>query len=50
MNTYKIKSNLISELINGDFIKINDGGQTEIWHNNSVVAVLSKDVSVIRID
>lgn len=27
MNTYKIKSDVISELINGDFIKINNEGQ-----------------------
>ena len=30
--------------------KINDGGQTEIWHNNSVVAILSKDVYVLKIN
>lgn len=50
MNTYKIKSDVISELINGDFIKINNEGQTEIWHNSSIVAVLSKDVSVFKIN
>lgn len=49
MNKYKIESNLISEIISGDFIKINNEGITEIWHNNSIVAILSKDVSVIRV-
>lgn len=50
MNTYKIKSDIISELINGDFIKVNNEGQTEIWHNSSIVAILSKDVSVLKIN
>ncbi len=50
MNTYKIKSDVISELINGDFIKTNNKGQTEIWHNGSIVAVLSKDISVLKIN
>ena len=50
MNTYRIKGNIISELINGDFIKVNNEGQTEIWHNSSIVAVLSKDVCVFKIN
>ena len=50
MNTYRIKGNIISELINGDFIKVNNEGQTEIWHNSSIVAILSKDVSVLKIN
>ena len=50
MNTYRIKSDDISEVIIGDFIKTNNEGQTEIWYNSSIVAILSKDVSVLKIN
>ena len=49
MNTYRIKSDDISEVIIGDFIKTNNEGQTEIWLGMSIVAILSKDISVFKI-
>ena len=49
MNTYRIKGSDISEIINGDYLKINNENQTEIWLGMSIVAVLSKDISVFKI-
>jgi hypothetical protein len=49
MNTYRIKGNDISEIINGDYIKINNENQTEIWLGMFIVAILSKDISVFKI-
>ena len=49
MNTYRIIGNDISEIINGDYIKSNNENQTEIWLGMSIVAILSKDISVFKI-
>ena len=49
MNTYRIIGNDINEIINGDYIKSNNENQTEIWLGMSIVAILSKDISVFKI-
>lgn len=49
MNKYRIKGNDINEIIEGDYLKINKENQTEIWLGMSIVAILSKDISVFKI-